>query len=93
MDRENRWVKSPGDVDLIHRDLIPGVSLIEICDRSRVLIENHKGIVAYGCCEIRVKVSYGFICVCGEHLKLSRMSKGKLVITGRICSVLLQGRG
>jgi len=72
---------------------LPGVPLVEICDRRRVLIENHLGIVCYGCNEVRVKTRYGYICVCGEQLQLLRMSKTKLVITGSINTVHLQGRG
>lgn len=72
---------------------LPGVPLIEIWDRKRVLIENHQGIVGYGCREILVKVSYGRICICGEDLKLTKMGREKLVVTGKISAVNLQGRG
>lgn len=69
-----------------------GVPLVEICDQKRVLIENHQGIALYTCEEIRVKVNYGCITVCGERLKLAKMSREKLVITGKIGSVNLHGR-
>ena len=72
-------------------ELLPGIPIIEICDQERVLIENHRGIIGYGCNEVRVKVRYGCVCVCGHQLKLMRMSKTKLVITGKICGVTLQG--
>lgn len=75
----------------INYELLPGVPIIEICDQERVLIENHRGIIGYGCNEVRVKVRYGCVCVCGHQLKLMRMSKTKLVITGKICGVTLQG--
>lgn len=73
-------------------ELLAGAPIIEICDLKRVLIENHRGIIEYSCNEIRIKVRYGCICVCGNCLKLSRMSKTKLVITGKISGVTLQGR-
>lgn len=72
---------------------IPGLPLIEICGQNRMLIENHQGIAGYGCCEIQINVRFGRIIVCGENLKLTNMSKEKLVITGRICAVNLRGRG
>lgn len=72
--------------------LHPGTPIIEICDRCRVLIENHRGIVAYGCERVQVKVHYGTVCICGENLKLKRMSKDRLIVTGNIGSVNLLGR-
>lgn len=77
----------------LYGEPLPGIPLVEIWDQKRVLIENHQGIVGYGCEEILVKVRFGRICVCGENLKLAKMSKEKLVITGKICAVNLQGRG
>ena len=92
MDRGKNWLQSLAADENLHAELIPGIPVVEICDRSRVLIENHQGILAYGCREIQVRVRTGRICVCGENLKLSRMSKGKLVIAGNIRSVNLMGR-
>lgn len=68
---------------------IPGQPLVEIAGSGRVLIENHLGVTQYGCQSIRVRVKFGAVCVCGEGLELSRMSKGHLVITGRIEGVQL----
>lgn len=70
----------------------PGDPLIEIVADRRVLIENHCGVTVYGGKEIRVKVSYGMVCVQGKRLELARMSKQQLVITGCLDSVsLLRG--
>jgi len=93
MNRGRKMIQSVTVNENLNSDLIPGVPLIEICGQSRLLIENHQGVIAYGCSEIRIKARYGNICVCGDNLKLTRMSKTKLVITGRICGVNLQGRG
>lgn len=71
---------------------LPGVSLIEIYGQNRILIENHRGIIAYEVRQIQIKVSFGCIVVCGQNLKLRNMSKEKLVITGKICCINLQGR-
>lgn len=72
--------------------LLMPMPIVEICGNERVLIENHRGIIAYGYNEIRIKSRIGCICVCGSQLRLSRMSNTKLVITGKICNVTLQGR-
>lgn len=71
---------------------LPGISLIELCGQNRILIENHRGITAYGEQKVQVKVSYGEIVVCGHNLKLRNMCKEKLVITGTISCINLQGR-
>ncbi len=68
---------------------IPGRPLVEIIDHSRVLIENHKGVTEYGENMIRVRVKFGSICVCGDHLELSSMTKGQLIIAGNIESIQL----
>ena len=74
-------------------EALPTQPLVEIAGERRVLIENHDGVTAYGCCEICVKVNYGHIHICGTGLTLVRMTKQQLVITGRIDSVSLQRRG
>ena len=70
-------------------ETIPGRPLVEIIDHSRVLIENHKGVMEYGVNLIRVKVKFGSICICGSHLELSRMTKGQLIITGNVDTIQL----
>lgn len=73
-------------------EYIPGLPIIEIYNGSRVLIENHKGVTAYGNDEICVKVSFGTLCICGSCLTLACMTQHQLVITGRIDGVsLLRG--
>jgi sporulation protein YqfC len=65
----------------------PGVPLIEIAGDKRILIEHHNGVIQYGSENIRLKVKYGQVCISGELLKLSHMTKGQLVISGQIDSV------
>lgn len=71
---------------------LPGISLVEIYGQNRVLVENHRGIAGYEDHAIQINVNFGRIIVSGHHLKLRNMSKEKLVITGKICGVNLQGR-
>lgn len=68
---------------------LPGMPLVELAGENRVLIENHQGVTEYGCNEICIKVRYGKICVCGNKLELSRMTKHQLVITGCIDKISL----
>lgn len=73
-------------------EYVPGLPIVEICNDSRVLIENHKGVTAYGCNEICVKVSFGTLCISGTCLALARMTHHQLVITGHIDGVSLKRR-
>ena len=68
---------------------VPRLPIVEIAGESRVLIENHRGVTQYSRESICVKVKFGQVCVNGFALELARMTKGQLVITGRIDSVSL----
>lgn len=70
-------------------EVLPGQPLVEIVGGCRVIIENHRGVVGYGCSEICVKVKDGVYKIVGSDLVLSRMTKQQLVISGMIDSVCL----
>lgn len=72
---------------------LPRLPLVELAGENRVLVENHQGVIQYGCQEICLKVCYGYISICGNQLELARMTKEQLVITGVIDSIsLCRGR-
>lgn len=66
--------------------------LVEIAGGSRVLVENHFGIISYSLVEVQVKVSYGTISVKGSGLRLMEICKEQLVINGQIDSIQLNRR-
>ena len=68
---------------------IPTLPLVEIAGTERVLIENNQGVVCYEPSVIQVKTKHGQICVEGQSLELSCMTRGKLVIHGQIARVTL----
>lgn len=68
----------------------PGQTLVEIAGHSRVLIEQHCGVVQYGPQTICVRVKFGFITVSGHCLELTRMTRHQLIISGRIDGVRLE---
>lgn len=70
----------------------PGVPIVEIAGYSRVLIENHMGVCAYGRDRICVKVHYGILSVSGSCLELARMNRYQIVITGKIDSVTIDAK-
>ena len=71
-------------------EAVPGIPVVELLGDQRVLIERHEGVTQYSDLEIRVKVSYGCICITGSKMELAAMTKAHLVITGRIESLALE---
>lgn len=70
---------------------LPRVPLIEISDRNRVLIENHKGVTQYGHDKICICVRYGVILILGKDLSFTYMTNERILICGYITQVLLKG--
>ena len=68
---------------------LPMQPLVEVCGNNRVLIENHRGVSEYSDDRIGVRVRFGTVCICGEGLKLCRMSGCQLVVTGMIHNIQL----
>ena len=91
MDKVNWMQKLTDRIDL-PGELPPGVPVIEIARDCRVLIERHRGMTEYSRECIRVRVCYGIVCICGDGLKLTHMSRDKLVISGQIDAVQIERR-
>lgn len=66
--------------------------IVELAGPSRVLVENHQGVLAYSLEEIQIKVTYGKLAVTGGNLKLMQLNREQLVITGRIDNLQLYRR-
>lgn len=69
---------------------IPGIPLVEVCGRKQVLVENHRGVRAYGSGKVLVNTKCGVLCICGSDLSLCVMSKERLVVRGKISAVQYQ---
>lgn len=63
------------------------VPIVEMLGNKRVLIECHRGVMAYSGCEISVRTECGTYSVRGNKLEIAKMTKFQLVITGNIESV------
>jgi sporulation protein YqfC len=62
-------------------------TLLELYGMDRVLIQEHRGILAYGTESIRVGTSYGVAVIEGLELRVCCMSRTQIVIRGKIGSV------
>ena len=67
-----------------------GITLVEVYGRKRVLIENHRGIIAYGDSRVLINGNCGCVEIKGANLQLRNMSKTNLLITGKVTSVCFQ---
>ena len=62
-------------------------TLAELYGKERLLVEQHRGILAYGDECIRIGTAFGSILVEGADLRLCCMSRQQVVIRGRIDAV------
>lgn len=86
--RRGFWERVIAAADLM-TEVRPGVPLVELVGYDRLLIENHRSVLGYDCHEIRIRVKFGQILVCGTDMQLSCMSCDQLLITGQIESIRL----
>ena len=93
MGEKKHWLDRLADSADLAGEPMPAQPLVELAGDRRVLIEHHKGVVQYTRERICVKVSYGIVEISGEGLELNRMTRGQLVVAGRIDGVTLIRRG
>lgn len=75
-------------IDLL-TDVNVGSARLSVYGKTKVLIENHKGILHYGENEIELNAKGMTIRVLGDELSISAMDKNDMLITGRILSLEL----
>lgn len=68
-------------------NVVAGLSRIEITGRRALLLENHKGILAYSTEEIHVSVHNAVVKIKGEGLLLRAMNAEALLIAGTLSSI------
>lgn len=70
-------------------DISAGSAKLSVYGKSKVLIENHRGILHYGENEIELSAKGMTIRILGDELSISAMDKNDMLITGRIISLEL----
>lgn len=91
MKRGKEWLQHMTESLELHDLSLPGIPLVELSGNSRVLIENHCGIIRYSRNKICVKVNCGSVGIEGDDLILSGITPGQLVIRGKIRSIFVGG--
>ncbi len=64
-----------------------GITKLSLCGRSRLLIENHCGIISYGDSLIEISCGKTRLMVRGDALRLKAMNGSDMLICGRIISL------
>lgn len=70
-------------------EVTAGLVHVEIVGSSRVSVENHRGVGAFGPEYMELLTVDGAIAVRGQELSLLLMNNRELVVTGRIRSIEL----
>ena len=89
MKSRGQWIRQSADRVDLQGEILPGQSIVEILGDSRVLIEGHRGVREYSREEICVSLRLGKVCIRGNNLELTCMTRQQLVITGKIDGVIL----
>ena len=72
---------------LLIEDLRSDKPRVEIFGNSRVVVENHKGILEYDDTLLRVKCRGCEVSITGDGLTLAALTLSELAVTGTIVSV------
>ena len=84
-----KWLTT---LEQITDEQLPGVPVVEIGGCSRVLVERHRGVLAYSDETIEIRQCYGMLCVSGEDLQLREMTRDRLAICGKISALEIKRR-
>lgn len=69
------------------REAVGGEAKLTMWGDRRLLIENHRGVLAYGTEEIRVAAGRRQLVVRGAQLYMSAMNREELLVCGRMQSL------
>lgn len=68
-------------------NILLGEPLIELYGKSKIRIENHRGIVQYNSQIIKLNTILGTLQITGENLEMTSLVTEEMYITGQIESV------
>ena len=89
MKRSHKLWENMLDTVSLDTDLQPKLPVLELAGDRRVLIENHRSVIHYSNDRILVCMDYGQVSISGCCLKLAKLGKDQLIITGRVDGISL----
>lgn len=63
----------------------PKVTMLGV---NKLTVENHKGLVEYSADTVRIKTSFGIICIDGSDLLLDVMDSCSVAVSGKIYHIM-----
>lgn len=90
---EHSWTQRIFDHLALPDESLPGQTLIELVGNKRILIEHHKGVLAYSREQVMIQTQDGPLAIYGCNLRLCRMLRPQLIICGHITRVQFEGTG
>ena len=81
------FVRNASDRFGLPPEILTGLPVTEITGDSAVMIEQHRGILAYCDTAVRIGVNLGAITVSGENLTIRVMNREKIILCGRIRTI------
>lgn len=87
MKRNRQYFDKLADLAQLPGELQPGKMLVELFGSSRVLIENHRGLICYSRNNIIVRSRSGSVTVSGDNMTIACMTAFQIVICGSIFGV------
>jgi sporulation protein YqfC len=70
-------------------DLVGGLPRLELTGGSRLLIEDHRGILEYTDTVLKAALRHGAVRVTGEELQLTALTLREVAVGGRIRTIEL----
>lgn len=75
------------------RDIVLNLPKVTITGDNEIIIENHKGVVAFNDDMIKVNTSAGIMCIYGRKFEILFMSGSTVNISGKFRSVEYENNG
>lgn len=82
--RPDRMERLLGDMLELPKDLVLDLPRLVIIGQRELHLENHKGIIEYGDCCIKINLARGLLEIEGEELEIKLIMQDEISITGVI---------
>ena len=89
----SREVERVGREGWFPREIVSDVPRVTATGNEAVLVEQHKGLIAYQPDEVVFRTAQGLLTVRGSGLCFKRYAAGEALLTGCIEGISLTGRG
>lgn len=68
----------------LSEDLVFASAKLTVIAGSKILVENHRGIMEYGTERIVIGINRGKLCLSGRDFTIDAMNKNELLISGKL---------